>query len=208
MTMHYLLYHSTRTALQRWRQAFPAGGECADPDALLERAVSGDSVWVDARRPDWLECVSACAAHPAGLRVAVLSAEPNAGQAAQALDAGARAYAHLFAVPTQFEEIAVVMKHGGWWLGPDLMRAASRVVSHVSPPVHQGALDMLSVRECEVARAVASGLSNKEVAQTLGITERTVKAHLGAAFEKLGVRDRLQLVLHMASELRDVEATG
>lgn len=206
MTMHYLLYHATRTALQRWRQVFPAGHECARLDEVSNRVVAGDIVWIDARRPDWQDCVSQCSAHPAGLRVAVLSPEPLARQAARALDAGARAYAHLFAVPAQFEEIAVVLKHGGWWLGPDLMRAASRVVSHLSRDDQPSLLEMLSMREREVAHAVSSGLSNKEVAQTLGITERTVKAHLGAMFEKLGVRDRLQLALRLAGELRDTEA--
>jgi DNA-binding NarL/FixJ family response regulator len=53
----------------------------------------------------------------------------------------------------------------------------------------------LTEREREVARAVASGASNKEIARRLGITERSVKAHTGAIFEKLGVRDRLQLSL-------------
>jgi len=50
-----------------------------------------------------------------------------------------------------------------------------------------------------VARVVSAGRSNKEVAAQLFISERTVKAHLGAVFEKLGVRDRLQLVLRLAA---------
>jgi DNA-binding NarL/FixJ family response regulator len=48
-----------------------------------------------------------------------------------------------------------------------------------------------------VALAVARGESNKEVARNLGITERTVKAHLSVVFEALGVRDRLQLSIHL-----------
>ena len=56
-------------------------------------------------------------------------------------------------------------------------------------------MELLSAREKDVARAVAAGKSNKEVAKELDITERTVKAHLSAVFEKLHVRDRLQLVL-------------
>jgi DNA-binding NarL/FixJ family response regulator len=50
-----------------------------------------------------------------------------------------------------------------------------------------------------VARAVSAGRSNKEVADKMFISERTVKAHLGAIFEKLGVRDRLQLVLRLSA---------
>ena len=48
-----------------------------------------------------------------------------------------------------------------------------------------------------MAQAVARGLSNKEIAEKLFISERTVKAHLGATFEKLQVRDRVQLVLRL-----------
>ena len=48
-----------------------------------------------------------------------------------------------------------------------------------------------------VAGQVAHGASNREIAEALDITERTVKAHLSAIFEKLGVRDRVQLALAM-----------
>jgi two-component system, NarL family, nitrate/nitrite response regulator NarL len=46
---------------------------------------------------------------------------------------------------------------------------------------------------------VSAGRSNKEVAALLAISERTVKAHLGAIFEKIGVKDRLQMVLRLAA---------
>ncbi|MGM2628818.1 response regulator transcription factor [Bacillus cereus group sp. Bce038] len=48
---------------------------------------------------------------------------------------------------------------------------------------------------------MAAGHTNKEVARGLEITERTVKAHLGAAFRKLGVRDRMQLILKLSGHL-------
>lgn len=56
---------------------------------------------------------------------------------------------------------------------------------------------LLSERELQAAKLVAGGASNKEIADQLAITERTVKAHLSAIFEKLGVRDRLQLSLRI-----------
>ncbi|MNW12082.1 Transcriptional regulatory protein LiaR [compost metagenome] len=54
---------------------------------------------------------------------------------------------------------------------------------------------MLTERETTVARYAASGQANAQIAEALGITERTVKAHLSAVFEKLKVSDRLQLAL-------------
>lgn len=58
-------------------------------------------------------------------------------------------------------------------------------------------LNELTSRELMVAEQVAHGASNREIAEALDITERTVKAHLSAIFEKLGVRDRVQLALAM-----------
>ncbi|UUA74872.1 helix-turn-helix transcriptional regulator [Cellvibrio sp. QJXJ] len=63
-------------------------------------------------------------------------------------------------------------------------------------------LNLLTGRERAVAELVAAGKTNKEVARELDITERTVKAHLGASFEKLGVRDRLQLALAFSNNAK------
>jgi DNA-binding NarL/FixJ family response regulator len=53
----------------------------------------------------------------------------------------------------------------------------------------------LSPREVEVLRLVAQGLANKQIARALGITERTVKAHLGRVFREIGVLDRTSAAL-------------
>lgn len=54
----------------------------------------------------------------------------------------------------------------------------------------------LTERELEIVRLVASGYKNKEVGHTLSISERTVKTHLTNIFQKLGVRDRVGLVMY------------
>ena len=55
----------------------------------------------------------------------------------------------------------------------------------------------LSVRELEVANMIVQGESNKRIAQAMGISERTVKAHLSSIFRKLEVDDRLRLAIRL-----------
>ena len=79
-----------------------------------------------------------------------------------------------------------------------MIRATVPAVAAAAASAPLPGLDTLSAREREVAEAVAEGLTNKQVAARLGITERTVKAHLATVFEKTGVRDRLQLALRLS----------
>ncbi len=126
-------------------------------------------------------------------------------QAREALEAGASGYVHYLAVPMVLEQVAQVVAAGGMWLGADLMRQLVLATARILPvtpakPVNGTRVDLsqLTSRELAVAELVAAGKTNKEVARELDITERTVKAHLGSAFDKLKVRDRLHLVLVMA----------
>jgi DNA-binding NarL/FixJ family response regulator len=56
-------------------------------------------------------------------------------------------------------------------------------------------LDDLTQRELDVLTLVGRGMSNKQIAWRLGISEKTVKAHLGSVFDRLGVEDRVQAAL-------------
>jgi two-component system nitrate/nitrite response regulator NarL len=61
-------------------------------------------------------------------------------------------------------------------------------------------LSALTTREMQIAKAVAEGRGNREIATQLGITEQTVKNHLTSIFEKVGVASRLQLALAILQE--------
>jgi two-component system nitrate/nitrite response regulator NarP len=67
------------------------------------------------------------------------------------------------------------------------------------PPIAapQPVLDTLTRRQIEVARAAVSGLSNKELAQRLGVSEGTIKNHLHAIYERLQLDGRLALLLYL-----------
>jgi two-component system nitrate/nitrite response regulator NarP len=60
----------------------------------------------------------------------------------------------------------------------------------------------LSNRQQEIIRLVCEALSNKEIAKKLGVTEGTVKTHLHAIYEKLGVRSRTNLMVALADRRR------
>jgi DNA-binding NarL/FixJ family response regulator len=62
----------------------------------------------------------------------------------------------------------------------------------------------LTSREEQIARCVATGLRNKEIATTLFISEKTVKNHLWSIFHKTGTKDRLEVALWMVSRVQGV----
>jgi len=95
--------------------------------------------------------------------------------------------------------VALVVEHGGLWMPPELMQRFVALSMRVVPgeaPV-EPELNELTSRELMVAEQIAHGATNREIAAALDISERTVKAHLSAIFEKLDVRDRVQLALAM-----------
>lgn len=179
----------------RWRDAFPDGLSLTRDVAATAQA-KADIVWLGTTAPGWDNLLAAALRLFAGVRAVVVSNTPNEREAMLALKVGAHGYCHAWAPPEQLREVAQVVGRGGYWIGPELMFRLIDVVNKVFPALEELPRE-LSGREAEVAREVAAGRSNKEIAAFLGITERTVKAHLGAIFTKLGVRDRLQLALRL-----------
>ena len=202
---------------ERLRLAFP-GVLALVPAALLVRCAGLPAtqylVWLSNTDATWPDDLSQLRKTLADARVVLLSNAPAQLEGLNALDHGASGYAHAYAVPALLQEVALVVQHGGLWVGPELLQrlvsassaalariplSAAAPASEAAPAPANNAWAALSAREAQVARAVTTGHSNKEVASQLFISERTVKAHLSAVFEKLGVRDRLQLVLRLAA---------
>lgn len=131
-------------------------------------------------------------------KIVVLANTPSHAETLQALSAGAMGYAHAYSAPEMLKEIRTVIHHGGIWLGQQLLKRLIEISVKLTgnrSEVVEELLGRLTSREKEVAIEAAKGLSNKEIARGLKITERTVKAHLAKSFERLGVKDRLQLAL-------------
>ncbi len=209
MSQHFFLSSPSAQPSARWKEAFPKGATAELPVVLAQaraimvlngggQSVDADTIWVATTFNYWPQMLGRLGQGLARCPIVVVSATPSDGEGLLALQSGARGYCNLHSVPDLFKDVAQAVQHGGLWVGPDLLSRLMAATRRALPS-SQGPLPAtLSAREVEVARAVADGHSNKEVGNLLGITERTVKAHLGAAFEKLGVRDRLQLVLRLS----------
>lgn len=187
----------------RWSEAFGTVQVLTDPAQLTQ--ADGRLVWLSTELPGWPEAVRTL--RSAGAEVVVLSLIPDVMEAAQALDLGARGYAHAWAAPVLLQRIATVVEQGGHWIGTELMKRLITASPRLPPtePLEDRniLLATLTEREREVALAVSEGKSNKEIARDLAISERTVKAHLAAVFQKLAVRDRLHLALRLAATSSD-----
>lgn len=196
-------------ALPRWREAFPDGRVSAliNISDLPEHAM----VWLRLPRGQSASTVLEGIRKRLAFRsMVVLSDIPDDGEALACFAAGARGYCNSHALAEVLRQVATVVGQGGLWIGESLMGRLlqgaiplmqNRLTAPNDPEDPEWSTG-LTERERQVALAVASGASNKEIARQLAITERTVKAHIGAIFDKLGVRDRLQLSLRVNSRHR------
>ena len=196
--MHHLFVSKTGEMLPRWQQAFPQA-----------HAISIDQVQVGPSQTDlvWLRLqadlpiaaqIFEIRQKIANIPFVVLSDTPSDSEALTAFAGSARGYCNSHSTSAILQQVSMVVLQGGIWIGESLMqRLVAQTDNLVAAPSNDNdrRMDSLTPRELEVAQAVASGRSNREIATRLGITERTVKAHVSAILEKLEVRDRLQLAL-------------
>lgn len=201
--MNQHLFITARERLNpRWQEAFDAAGYCklSDFETTLAKS-SGLICWLDVSLLAVEERLLAIKRIGAQVeKLVVMSDELSETEAFKVMQFGAAGYCHYLAAPEQLVEIAAVVSRGGLWLGAQLMQKLLALTNGANPSVNQSlvaedVLSNLTPRERMVAIEVGKGATNKEIAERLEITERTVKAHISVIFEKLGVRDRVQLAL-------------
>ena len=164
-------------------------GTAADGEAALEevRRTRPDVVLMDLQMPgtDGVTATQRIVAE-GGPDVLVLTSFSDAERIVAALDAGAVGYLLKDADPEDIIAGVRAVSRGESPLNP---RAARQLLTarRASP----SEVD-LTPRESEVLVLVRHGLANKQIARRLGISERTVKAHLTSVFASIGVSDRTQ----------------
>lgn len=202
------------TRIGSWSESFPdsiisAGLEHVDASSKLNFNPADAVVFwlhMNEDRQQWLANTIATILNTyKQAKIVVLANRPNHAESLHALSLGAMGYAHAYSAPDVLKEIKAVISHGGLWLGQALLQRlieTSVKLAGNQPQYVDQLLEKLTNREKEVALEAAKGLSNKEIARVLNITERTVKAHLAATFERLGAKDRLQLALMLNKHQR------
>jgi len=198
---------SLREPIDSWIRAFPNCILIKNVSELASKfaAISSDSqtlvFWVHVNGQQKLalsEVMMTIMQRYKFAKIVVLDNAPSHEQSIQALSAGAKGYAHAYSPAELLLELRAVVSHGGLWLGQQLLQklieTTIKLTGNSAAHVDH-LLARLTRREQQVALEAAKGLSNKEIARNLNITDRTVKAHLAASFERLHVKDRLQLAL-------------
>ncbi len=103
--------------------------------------------------------------------------------------------------PEEILEAVRAVAEGGAPLDPKVARVLLEARAQPQPAAD------LTGREREVLQLLADGLPNKQIALRLGITERTVKAHLTSVFQSIGVTDRMQAALWARDNLPGAAAS-
>ena len=162
--------------------------------AALDAEPGIDLVLLDLHMPGnhGLAGLAAIRAQHPGVAVVVVSANDDPRVIRRALDHGAAGYLPKSTGLEDLREAIRAVLGLQQWLPPSLRNAVGGAKSLPGDAELAARLASLSPQQFRVLALVAEGLLNKQIADRLGVQERTVKAHLTAIFERLGVRNRTQ----------------
>lgn len=186
---------------------FECVGEAPDGVAAisLARKLKPDIALIDVSLPklSGIQAAKEIRKHCPKTAVIMLSAFDYEAYILSSLRAGARGYV-LKTTPVEKLISAIRLVHKGERVLD--IKAMDKLVQHLQPRAFDGngqgniSFDMLHPRELEVIGSIAKGMSNKEIANQLVISERTVQTHLVNIFRKLGANSRTQAVLYALKE--------
>jgi DNA-binding NarL/FixJ family response regulator len=174
-------------------------GEAGDGVAAVEEArrLAPDVVLMDLVMPgvDGVEAMQRIRAERPKTRIVVLTSFGDEEKLLPAVRGGAAGYLLKSAEPREVVRAIRAAHAGEAVIDP---KAASRLLDALAED--QGPAPALTPREREVLALLARGLANKRIALELGLSEKTVKVHVGRILGKLGVADRTQAALYAVRE--------
>ena len=163
-------------------------GEAGDGPTALSLATSlrPDIVLLDLKMPGMDGFAMLEPLRAAGLRVLVLTSATEPSAAAQAVRAGAAGVLYKDIDPDALVRAIRSVRDGNVLLAPEALGSL----------VRGSRVDALTPREREVLAGIAEGRSNREIARSLRVSEKTVKTHVSSVLAKLGVQDRTQAAVY------------
>ena len=177
-------------------------GEAANGDEAVTqaRSVQPDVILMDLIMPgmDGVETMRRLSAAGIDAKVIVLSSFSEDDQVLAAVKAGAAGYLLKDVQPQELGNAIRSVHAGDAQLHPSIASKLMREVAAAGSR-HKDA-DALTARELEVLKALARGMSNREIAAELGVAEKTVKTHVSSILRKLQVADRTQAALYAVRE--------
>jgi len=163
-------------------------GEAADGAGAIEqfRALRPDVTTLDLRMPtvDGLKVVEEVIAIDRAAKILIMTMYDGEEDVFRSLRAGAKGYVLKSASREDLIHAITVVGHGGRYV-PD--HVALKLASHASTPE-------LTTREREVLELLRLGITNKEIAEALGVAPGTIKTHLREILDKLGAMSRTEAV--------------
>jgi two-component system nitrate/nitrite response regulator NarL len=171
-------------------------GGNADEAVALVAEHAPDLVLLDISMPgSGIEAARRISAGPNPPRIAMVTVSEHDQDVTAAFRAGAIGYVLKGISAAEIAEILTGVAAGEAHVSPAL---ASRLLQEIERPAHgrtRRPIDELSKRESDILRRVARGLSNREVADDLGLQEKTIKHYMTSILEKLQVRNRVEAAL-------------
>ncbi len=177
---------------------FAVVDEAANGRAAVDRVLAQepDVLLLDLEMPelDGVEVLQQLRARESAVRVVVFTVFDTDERIVAALEAGAQGYLLKGAPRSDIFDAIRVVHAGGALLQPVVASKLLRQVQQPSSPHADTLLEPLTKRERDVLAVLARGLSNKQIAAELVISERTVKFHISSLISKLGASNRTEVV--------------
>jgi DNA-binding NarL/FixJ family response regulator len=187
---HPIVREGVSAVLERERDIEVVGAaDTIQAGVRLAATFHPDVILLDLKLPDGDADDGVASFAGAGRGIVVFTAHDSDEDVFRAIRGGAKGYL-LKGSPAAEIAHAIRQVHAGEsYLSP---RIATKLVADVTRP--RGRTGLLSARERSVLRLVAAGLSNRQIAETLALSERTVKFHVTSILNKLGADNRAQAV--------------
>jgi NarL family two-component system response regulator LiaR len=163
------------------------------------KTLNPDVILMDLVMPemDGIQAIQAITASQTRARILVLTSFGTDDKVFPALKAGALGYLLKDSNPEDLIEAIRQVKHGESWLHPAVARKVLNEWAHQEQSANP---EPLTEREMEVLRLLAQGLSNREIAKRLVLSEATVRTHVSSLLAKLHLASRTQAALYALRE--------